>query len=103
MIIWKLVEHYIFYIFIILSIPFFFVLSLPVITLNIDILVKLVDGFWNRYENRLISGSVAHEKATSKLSINPVVESKFELVKKNNQSNLTTFGYIIIIYVVKRA
>jgi len=53
-----------------------FFLSLPVITLNIDILVKLVDGFENRYENRLINGSVAHEKATNRLSISPATESK---------------------------
>lgn len=36
-----------------------------------DILVKLVEGFWNKYENRLISGTVAHEKATNKLNISP--------------------------------
>lgn len=36
-----------------------------------DILVKLVEGFWNKYENRLINGTVAHEKATSKLNISP--------------------------------
>jgi len=52
-------------------------LLLPVITLNMDILVKLVDGFWNRYEKRLISGSVAHEKATSRLNLSPATESKY--------------------------
>lgn len=41
-------------------------------TLNIDILVKLVDGLVNMNENKLISGSVAHEKATNRLNINPV-------------------------------
>lgn len=44
---------------------------LPDITLNMDILVKLVEGFLNKYENRLIKGSVAHEKATNRLNINP--------------------------------
>lgn len=51
-------------------------ISLPVITLNMDILVKLVDGLENRYENRLISGRVAHEKATNRLSISPATELK---------------------------
>jgi len=36
-----------------------------------DTLVKLLDGFVNRYENRLISGNVAHENATNRLNINP--------------------------------
>jgi hypothetical protein len=45
---------------------------LPVITLNMDILVKLVEGLRNMNENKLISGNVAHEKVTSRLSISPV-------------------------------
>lgn len=40
-------------------------------TLNMDILVKLLDGLVNKNENRLISGSVAHEKATNRLNISP--------------------------------
>lgn len=36
-----------------------------------DILVKLVDGFLNKYEKRLMRGNVAHEKATNRLNINP--------------------------------
>jgi len=61
---------------------------LPVITLNMDILVKLVDGFLNKYEKRLMRGNVAHEKATNRLNINPE-KHRSQIV--NWQLNMFTF------------